>query len=168
MEPFPFTHFHDFFFEMLQKLICRSMLSSCLVVTGLSHVVLTGCIIFSNTVDHNMGMDISGMITSVCVSNNESLISRKYFPGQFHRKFLHSLSGKAAFHRILRIEADDIMMAFDIFLILILVKFCICPFAFHVECHRLTIQSIHVVFLPEDLPAQIIIKHFSAFFVMLK
>src|SRR5699024_1755457 len=92
MEPFPFTHFHDFFFEMLQKLISRSVLSSCLVVTGLSHVALPGCIIFSNAVDHNMGMDISGMITSVHVSNNESLISRKYFPGQFHRKFLCSLS----------------------------------------------------------------------------
>ena len=50
----------------------------------------------------------------------------------------------------IRCRYDYILMTFDIFTFLILMKMSICQFAFFVKRHRITVQTIHIKLFSQD------------------
>ena len=80
----------------------------------------------SHTVDNDVGMDISGFIVAIGVSNYQCLISGKHLLCKFQTDCLCLLSGKSVFCNIGWIVADNVVVTFDIFMFLILMKMSIC------------------------------------------
>ena len=50
---------------------------------GLSHIFFMLHSVFANTVDYDMGMNVTGVVMSICMCNNKCLKSRKVFLGKF-------------------------------------------------------------------------------------
>ena len=82
MEPFPVTHLHDFLLQMIEKSCCGPVLKSGFMLMGLVHVILPVNCIFTNTVNDNMSMNVTGAIMTICMSDNQRLITRKVFSGK--------------------------------------------------------------------------------------
>ena len=68
----------------------------------------------------------------------------------------------------IRCRYDYILMTFDIFTFLILMKMSICQFAFFVKRHRITVQSIHIKLFSQDASTGFIYNLFPGFFIMFK
>ena len=115
------------------------MLISGFLFMGLVHVVLSINCIFADTVDDDVGMNVTGSIVSVCMSDYQCLIAGKVLSGILQTKSLGLFAGKSTFCYICRIETDDVMMAFDISSFLIFVKKLVSPFALFVKRHRITV-----------------------------
>lgn len=126
MKALPFTHFHNFFFQMVQKSIRGPVFISGLFFIWLIHVTLSFYCILTDTVNDDMRMDVSGLVATICVGDNQCLITWKIFSGKFLTKLLRPFPGKSAICCVCRIKADDIMMAFNIFLLLVFIEFLIC------------------------------------------
>ena len=105
----------------------------------LVHVVLSFNRIFADTVDDDMGMNITGAIVSIRMSDYQCLIAGKVFAGKFQTKSLGFFAVKSTFCCICRIKTDDVMMAFDISSFLIFVKKLISLLALFVKRHRITV-----------------------------
>lgn len=110
------------FFQMVQKSIRGPVFISGLFFIGLIHITLSFHSILTDTVNDDMRMDVSRLVATVCVSDNQCLITWKIFLGKFQTKFLRPFPGKSAFCCVCRIKADDIMMAFNIFLLLVFIE----------------------------------------------
>ena len=77
------AHIHNFFLEIIQKFICGSVFVSGNFFMGLIHVTLSSDSFFTDTVDHNVRMDIAGTIVTIGMCHDKSLISRKDFLCKF-------------------------------------------------------------------------------------
>ena len=132
------------------------------------HIKLPFHCSLSHTVDNDVGMDISGFIVAIGVSNHQRLISGKHLLCKFQTDCLCSLSGKSILCNIGRIVADNVVMTFDVFTFLILMKMSICQFAFFVKRHRITVQSIHIKLFSQDASSGFIYYLFPGFFIMFK
>ena len=96
---------------MFQKSFRGSVFISCYFFVGLIHITLSFHSILTDTVNDDMRMDVSGLVATVCVGDNQCLITWKIFSSKFQTKFLRPFLGKSAFCYICRIKAEDIMMA---------------------------------------------------------
>ena len=121
-----------------------------------------------HTVDNDVGMNISGLIVAIGMSNHQCPISGKHLLCKFQTDCLCSFSGKSILCNIGRIVADNVVVTFDIFTFLIFVKMSICQFAFLVKRHRITVQSIHVKLFSQDASPGFIYNLFPGFFIMFK
>lgn len=109
---------------------------------GLVHVVLSFNRIFADTVNDDMGMNVTGAIVSVRMSDYQCLIAGKVFPGKFQTKSLGLFSGKSTFCCICRVKTDDVMVAFDISSFQIFVKKLISLLALFVGYYKKSIRGI--------------------------
>ena len=115
------------------------MLITGFLLMRLVHVVLSFNRIFADTVDDDMGMNITGDIVSIRMSDYQCLIAGKVFAGKFQTKSLGFFAVKSTFCCICRIKTDDVMMAFDISSFLIFVKKLLTLLALFVKRHRITV-----------------------------
>ena len=159
---------HDSFLKSVHEFICGTMLVSGGFFMWFIHIRLPFHCRFSHTVYYDMGMDISGFIVTIGMSNHQCLISRKHLLCKFQTDCLCSLAGKSIFCNIGWIVADNVVVTFDIFTFLIFVKMSICQFAFLVKRHRITVQSIHIKLFSQDASSGFIYNLFPGFFIMFK
>ncbi len=137
MEPFPVTHLHDFLLQMIKKSCCGPVLKSRFMLMRLVHVILPVNCIFTNTVNDNMGMNVTGAIVSIRMSDYQCLIAGKVFPGKFQTKSLGLFSGKSTFCCICWIETDDVVVAFQLFRSSVFLVMSIC-------FHKLNLKSFGI------------------------
>ena len=159
---------HDSFLKSVHEVICGTMLVSGGFFMWFIHIWLPFHCSFPHTVYDDMGMDISGFIVTIGMSNHQCLISRKHLLCKFQTDCLCSLAGKSIFCNIGWIVADNVVVTFDIFTFLIFVKMSICQFTFLVKRHRITVQSIHIKLFSQDASSGFIYNLFSGFFIMFK
>ena len=159
---------HDSFLKSVHKFICGTMLVTSCFLMWFIHIRLPFHCRFSHTVYYDMGMDISGFIVAVSMSNHQCLISGKHLLCKFQTDCLCAWSGKFVFSNIGWIVADNVVVTFDVFTFLILMKMSICQFAFFVKRHRITVQSIHIKFFSKDTSTGFINNLFSGFLIVFK
>ena len=159
---------HDSFLKSAHEFISGTMLVTGGFLMWFIHIWLPFHCSLSHTVDNDVSMDISGFIVAIGVSNYQCLISGKHLLCKFQTDCLCSLSGKAVFCNIGWIVADNVVMTFDVFTFLILMKMSICQFAFFVKRHRITVQSIHIKLFSQDASTGFIYNLFPGFFIMFK
>ena len=143
------------------------LVTSCFLMCFI-HIRLPFHCRFSHTVYYDMGMDISGFIVAVSMSNHQCLISGKHLLCKFQTDCLCAWSGKFVFSNIGWIVADNVVVTFDIFTFLILVKTSICQFTFLVKRHWITVQPIHIKFFSKDTSTGFINNLFSGFLIVFK
>ena len=78
----------------------------------LIHIVLACHGIFADTVDHDMGMDVAGMVSAVCVGDHHRLIAWEILFCKFQTKLLCPFPSKPTFRYVRWIETDDVMVTF--------------------------------------------------------
>ena len=159
---------HDGFLKSVHEFISGTMLVAGGFLMWFIHIRLPFYCSLSHTVYDDVGMDISGFIMTIGVSNYQGLISGKHLLCKFQTDCLCSLTGKSIFCNIGWIVADNVVVTFDIFTFLILVKMSICQFTFLVKRHRITVQPIHIKLFSQDASTGFIYNLFPGFFIMFK
>lgn len=101
------------------------MLITGLLFIRLIHVILSFDRVLADAVDDDMRMDISGVVAAVCVGDNHCLIAGEILPGKVQTKLLRPFPGEPALGHICRVEADDVVMAFQFTLLTVFLKLLI-------------------------------------------
>ena len=96
-----------------------------LTVNRTFHKRLRQNIQFSQTVDYDMDMNISAAIVTVHVRTDQCLMSRKVGFCIFQPDGLRPLSRQTALVFICWIKADNVVVAFDFILVLVLLVFAV-------------------------------------------
>ena len=159
---------HDSFLKSVHEFISGTMLVTGGFLMWFIHIRLPFHCSLPHTVDDDVGMDISGLIVTIGMSNHQCLISGKHLLCKFQTDCLCPLSGKSVFCNIGWIVADNVVVTFDIFTFLIFVKMSICQFTFLVKRHRITVQPIHIKLFSQDASSGFIYNLFPGFFIMFK
>ena len=168
VKSFLLTPFHDCFLECVHEFIGGTMLVTGSFLMWLIHIRLPFHCSLPHTVYDDVGMDISGLIVTVSMSNHQCLISRKHLLCKFQTDCLCYWSGKSIFCNIGWIVADNVVVTFDICTFLIFVKMSICQFTFLVKRHRITVQPIHIKLFSHDASSGFVYNLFPGFFIMFK
>ena len=122
----------------------------CLAVNGSLHKGLLGHIQLSQTVDYDMDMNISAAIVTVHVRTDQCLMPRKICFCIFQSKLLRPFSRQTIFCTVARIEADNVMVAFDFILIFVLLIFAVQLLAGCIERIGFTVQAVQIKLIPHD------------------
>lgn len=72
----PFKN-HSFLFQVFQHFICGTMFISGFGISRTFHKRLLWNIVFSDAIDNNVYVDISGTIMTIWMGTNDSLMTRK-------------------------------------------------------------------------------------------
>ena len=94
---------------------------------------------FAQAVDDDVGVDIACAVFAIGVGTDQSLMPRKIGLCIFHADGLRPLTSQVVVSVVFRIVADDVMVAFDFIVSVVLVILLIQQFAFKVECFRITV-----------------------------
>ena len=121
-----------------------------LTVNRTFHKRLRQNIQFSQTVDYDMDMNISAAIVTVHVRTDQCLMSRKVGFCIFQSDGLRSLSRQTALVFICWIKADNVVVAFDFILVLVLLVFAVQLLTGSIERVGFTVQTGYVKLFPHD------------------
>lgn len=149
MQKFAAAQIHEGFLQMLQVLVRHMVLVPCLAVDGSLHKGLLGHIQFSQAVDYDMYMNVAAAIVTVHVRTDQCLMPRKICFCVFQPKLLCPFPRQTIFCAVPWIKADDVMVAFDFIVSVVLVILLVQQFAFKVKGFGITVQSLKVKFIPE-------------------
>lgn len=148
IEIFPVAHIHDGLLKMPEVTVCQVVLITGTAVTGTLHKGLRFHVQFPEGVYNDVNMDVSTAIVTVHMGADERLMARKILSGIFHSEGLRLFPGQAMVVFVLWIKAQDIVMGFDIIIVLVLVILGIQLFTFFIKEHGFTVDAVHVIFLP--------------------
>ena len=153
---------------MFQIVIRHMVLVPCLAVDGPLHEGLLRHIQFSQTVDYDMHMNVAAAIVPVHVRTDQCLMPRKICFCIFQSKLLCPFSRQAIFCAVPWIKADDVMVAFDLILVFVLLIFAVQLLAGCIERIGFTVQTIQIKLIPHDT-ISVLVKDWSfPKFVMLE
>ena len=168
MKIFPFRDFHE------SRLHSGQIVSGLVVfiagpaVTPPLHKFLWLHIQFPHTVDNDVDMNIATAIMAIHVDADKSLVPGKEAVGKFQAESLGFLSGQSGIFFIPGIKADDIVVGFNIFPFLVFVIVGIKLLAFFIKREWMTVDSVQIIFFPEDLIAIGIQNRFLGTFIVLE
>ena len=104
---------------------------------------------FAKAVDYDVGVNVACAVFTIGVGTDQSLMPRKIGLCIFHADGLRPLTSQVVVSVVFRIVADDVMVAFDFIVSVVLIILLVQQFAFKVERFRITVQSLKIKFLPE-------------------
>ena len=135
---------------MLQVLVCYMVLVPCLAVDGSLHEGLLGHIQFSQAVDYDMDMNVAAAIVPVHMRTDQSLMPRKIRFCIFQSKLLRPFSRQTIFCAVPWIKADNVVVAFDFILVLVLLVFAVQLLAGRIEGIGFTVQAVQIKLIPHN------------------
>ena len=135
---------------MLQVLVCYMVLVPCLAVDGSLHEGLLGHIQFSQAVDYDMDMNVAAAIVPVHVRTDQSLMPRKIRFCIFQSKLLRPFSRQTIFCAVPWIKAENVVVAFDFILVLVLLVFAVQLLAGRIEGIGFTVQAVQIKLIPHN------------------
>lgn len=92
----------------------------------------------------------------------------KVLPGIFHTKRLRPFAGQTALVTISRVEADDVVMGFDVSFFLVLMITGVELLTFNIKGKRITVDAVHIIFFTHNLIAIPVKNGLLRFLVVLK
>ena len=95
-------------------------------VAGLLHIGLTFHLSCADTADHNVDMDVSRMVVPIRVSADNGRMTGEVFFAEFQAKCLCLFHGQAVVGCISGVKADDILVALDIIMLVVLAVLAVC------------------------------------------
>ena len=104
---------------------------------------------FAKAVDYDVGVNVACAVFTIGVGTDQSLMPRKIGLCIFHADGLRPLTSQVVVSVVFRIVADDVMVAFDFIVSVVLVILLVQQLAFKVECFRITVQPLKIKLIPE-------------------
>ena len=129
---------------------------------------LRGNIKFAQAVDYDVGVNVACAVFTIGVGTDQSLMPRKIGRCIFHADGLRPLTSQVVVSVVFRIVANNVVVAFDFIVSVVLVILLIQQFAFKVECFRVTVQSLKIKFLPEHHIPVLICTQFSGHWIKIE
>ena len=149
MQSLPSANIHQGFLQVLQIVFGKVVFVASPAVDRTFGEWLRVNIKFAQAVDYNMGVNVACAVFTIGVSTDQSLMPRKIGLCIFHADGLRPLTCQIVVCVVFRIVADNVVVAFDFIVSVVLVILLVQQFAFKVECFRITVQSLKVKFIPE-------------------
>ena len=120
IEIFPVAHLHDLGFEVFHSSVRAAMFAPGTGICRSVHVGQQGYFLNTQRIDNDMNMDIAAVVVSVRVGADNGLVSGKLLPAKFLAQRLRPVYGQAVVHRVPWVKADNVVVAFYIFPLLVL------------------------------------------------
>ena len=149
MQSLPLANIHQGFLQVLQIVFGKVVLVASLAVDRTFGEWLRVNIKFAQAVDYNMGVNVACAVFTIGVSTDQSLMPRKIGLCIFHADGLRPLTSQVVVSVVFRIVADDVVVAFDFIVSVVLVILLVQQLAFKVECFRITVQPLKIKLIPE-------------------
>ena len=125
------------------------MLHALAPVAGLLHIGLALHLSCSDAADHDVDVDVSRMVMSIGVSANDGRMTGEVFFAEFQAKCLCLFHSQSVVGCISWVEADDILVAFDITMLGVLAIFAVCQQAGRCEREIATLKGVEDVRIPQ-------------------
>ena len=129
------------------------MLVSGFRITGAHLIRQLRCIQNAQTIQHNMDMDIAGSMVSILMGTDQNLMPREMLPCKLHSHPLSLLHGQSKLP-VLWVEAQNVMMGFDLVLSLILFELLVRLVTFAGKGGRVTVDPFQYVPRPQHCLGQ--------------
>jgi len=137
-------------------------------IMGTFHERLPGYGFLAQAVEADVAMQVASMIVAVRMRDDQRLMTGKELLGKLNSNGLHSFGGQAVFIAVAWVEADNVVMRFHIFALLILLILVIQLMALCIEGERIAVQPcLNVLPAHNHLPL-VIQDWFASNRVMLK
>ena len=120
IEIFPVAQLHDFGFEVFHRRVCAAVFAPGAGVCRSVHVRQERNFLYPQRIDNDMHMDIAAVVVSVRVGADNGLVSGEMLGTKFLAQCLRPVYGQAVVHRIPWVKADNVVVAFYIFPLLVL------------------------------------------------
>ena len=120
IEIFPVAQLHDFGFEVFHRRVCAAVFAPGAGVCRSVHVRQERNFLYPQRIDNDMHMDIAAVVVSVRVGADNGLVSGKLLPAKFLAQRLRPVYGQTVVHRVPWVKADNVVVAFYIFPLLVL------------------------------------------------
>ena len=120
------AQFHDLDTQVPHGLGCAGVLHTLAPIAGLLHIGLALHFSCSDAADHDVDMDVSRMVVPIRVSADDGRVTGKVFFAEFQAKCLCLFHGQAVVGCISGVKADDILMALNIFRVVVLAVLSVC------------------------------------------
>ena len=149
MQSLPLANSHQGFLQVLQIVFGKVMFVASLAVDRPLGEWLRVNIKFAQAVDYDMSVNVACAVFTIGVSTDQSLMPRKIGLCIFHADGLRPFTSQVVVSVVFRIVADDVMVAFDFSVSVVLVILLVQQLAFKVECFRITVQPLKIKLIPE-------------------
>ena len=158
MQVSAFAHFHDCDTQVPHGLGCAGVLHALTPVTRLLHIWLAFHFSCSDAADHDVDVDISRMVVPIRVSADDGGMTGKVFFAELQTEGLRFLHGQAVFNCIPWVKADDILVALDIFRVVVLVVLSVCQQTGSCKREIAALKGVEQVRIPQLRLAMLIQK----------
>ena len=162
------AHLHDLGTKIFHSGVSTSVFHARLRIARSVHIWHERNFLDTQRVDNDVYMNIAATVVSVWVSTDNCLMTRKVFLAEFLAHALCQIYVQSMIRNILWIEADDIVMTFDIFPFLIFAVAEVCSQTGNRKIFITAVQCGNAVILSWDKPAVFIQGGLHGELVMLK
>ena len=108
------------YFEVFHRRVCAAVFAPGAGVCQSVHVRQERNFLYPQRIDNDMHMDIAAVVVSVRVGADNGLVSGKLLPAKFLAQRLRPVYGQTVVHRVPWVKADNVVVAFYIFPLLVL------------------------------------------------
>ena len=125
------------------------MLHTLTPVAGLLHIGLALHLSCSDAADHDVDMDVSRMVVPIRVSADDGRMTGEVFFAEFQAKCLCLFHGQAVVGCISWVEADDILVTFDITMLGVLAILAVCQQTGRCKREIAALKGVEQVRIPQ-------------------
>ncbi len=168
VKPLPVAHLHDFGLEVAQGCVGTAVLATGFRIGWPVHVGQERHFLNPQAVDDDMHMNVAAVVMPVRVGAYKGLVAGEMLFTELLPQCLRPVYGQAIVRAVPWVKADDIVVAFYIFPLLVLSVSEICPHTRNGKILPVAVQCGQPVVLAGDKPAGFIKDGLHGKLVMLK
>ena len=168
VKPLPVAHLHDFGLEVAQGCVGTAVLATGLCIGWPVHVGQERHFLYPQRIDNDMHMNVAAVVMPVRVGAYKGLVAGEMLGAKLLAQCLRPVYGQAIVRAVPWVKADDIVVAFYIFPLLVLSVSEICPHTRNGKILPVAVQCGQPVVLAGDKPAGFIKDGLHGKLVMLK
>lgn len=149
MQIFAMAYIHDRLLQVNEIIFCKVVFVPGTGIAGSLHKILPFHIIFPQTVDDNMHMNVAASIMPIHMCTDESLVSGEVLLSIFYTKLLRPFPGQSPVYGILWIKADDVVVGFNLTVVQVLFPFIIQFLTLDVKSGGMAVNPVQIIFLTQ-------------------
>jgi len=158
---------HNLNTQVPHGLGCAGVLHTLAPVAGLLHIGLAFHLSCSDAADHDVDMDVSRMVVPIRVGADDGGMTGEVFFAKVQTECLCFFHGQAVVGCISGVKADDILVAFNIFRVIVLVVLSVCQQTGCCKREIAALKGVEQVRFPQHGSALFVQNYLAGKFIVL-